>query len=796
MNSGLPQIRDDDDAPSDASVTAALRLGLDAPTARTSGRAGHAALDVTTVGESLPRGGEPLDVTTLRTSGPGRDLTTVPDIPAAKARLELTAPSVGQLRREPRLDVTAATASTVHAGALPESALERTVGPSSDVSTTRRGSPAAVTEIGASADAAIEGGDAPLPRQIGRYPVLRRLGSGGMGTVYAAFDEALARRIAVKMLHVGLHLPPGVRAPIIAEAQAMARLSHANVVQVYELGEHEGGLFLAMEYVEGRTLTDWLKEQARSWPEIVRIFLAAGEGLAAAHRAGIIHGDFKPDNVLVDRAEVPRVADFGLARVASEGPGLVAGTPAYMAPEQLLGAPSDAPSDQFSFCVALYAALYGQAPFAGDTFAELTHNVTTGALRAPPPRTGVPAGLHAALVAGLATDAARRHPSLDALLAALREHLPDQTGTSRAAWLVASVLAAALLIAFMWSRGGPTGPTIADMSRIAQRALVALGAAARAEWVYPGERSDPQATAIRALVALERLPAPAGDYARARADHLRTVLAGDLAALGDRYWDDERTRPFARDFYAQTLIFRPDHDLALRRSRLTVGQLADLRDQAEESGFTPEQLEAAAPLKILATTTDPAVIAALVADQERCSEPVPAAIGGAAPAGHAPTEPPPEPTPEPTAPPPEPAAPPPEPAPTQPAAKPPAPRAVDTSALIEEAENARRTGQDGRASTLFRKALALDPGESIALAGLSDIAFDRGDFNEAADLATRAIRSAPEIAEHHTRLGDARFKLDQIPEARAQYKRAIALGDPRAQRRLDLLDRPPATERP
>ncbi|MCA9694961.1 MAG: serine/threonine protein kinase, partial [Myxococcales bacterium] len=224
--------------------------------------------------------------------------------------------------------------------------------------------------------------DAPVGvGQIGRFIVLRRIGVGGMGVVYLAYDNALDRRVAIKVLR-GLGPPaPERRARFAREAQAMARLSHPNVVQIYEAGESDGALFLAMEYVRGGSLRTWLLGQdakdergataTRGWREIVAMFAQAGRGLAAAHEAGLVHRDFKPDNVLVDGDGVARVGDFGLARLLEEAPAeapagpapalhsltatrAVMGTPAYMSPEQHAGRPADARTDQFSFCVALW----------------------------------------------------------------------------------------------------------------------------------------------------------------------------------------------------------------------------------------------------------------------------------------------------------------------------------------------------------------------------------------------------------------------------------------------------------
>ena len=690
-------------------------------------------------------------------------------------------------------------ASESRAATIPASRLDDTAAPSSSVA----GSATVVS--GAPAPLALD--DEVVPRRIGRFAVLRRIGRGGMGSVYAAYDEELDRRVAVKVLHVGLDLPPEGRAPIVAEAQAMARLSHAHVVQVYELGEHEGGFFFAMEYVEGETLSAWLREESRAWPEVLQIFLAAGQGLAAAHRAGIVHRDFKPDNVLVDRDGVPRVADFGLARSAAEGSWQVAGTPAYMPPEQLLGGKIDARSDQFSFCVALHVGLYGLAPFGGDDLATLTENVTKGVMRPRPAGTAVPSALHEVLVKGMSTSPSDRFPTMEALLDELRRQVPEEGRSRWSVGLLMTLVASLAVVLYLLTRGAPAGPSLPDLKRVAAEIVRARSAAARTEWVYPSETGDPGKTAIRTILELERVPAPADDYARGKAEALRQIFAEDLAAIGERYWGDTKTRPFARDFYSQVLIFRPDHELALRRSRLTLGQVSDFRERAEEAKFSAEELAAAAPLRVLATTRDPAVIAAIVAAREACVEPVPANTSssrgrGTAPSEPAPSEPAPsEPTPsEPT--PSEPASSEPtpsEPAPSEPASGSAAPErrgaakarasVRDLSELIEEAENARRRGQDARAAALFREVLADSPREATALAALSDIAFDRGDYREAAVFAEQAAKAAPAIGEHQTRLGDARYKLGDVAAARGAFERAQALGDTRAQRRLALLEK-------
>jgi tetratricopeptide (TPR) repeat protein len=273
--------------------------------------------------------------------------------------------------------------------------------------------------------------EAPLPRgtAVGRYLVLERLGAGGMGVVYAAYDPELNRRVALKLLRteaLGLEAEAG-RAYLLREAQAMARVSHPHVVPVYDVGTFDGQVFLAMELVEARTVRQWLRDAPRSWHEVLDAFVQAGMGLAAAHSAGLVHGDIKPENLLVGQDGRVRVTDFGLARTTAPGkpgedmPRVAGGTPAYMAPEQFSdGGRADVRSDQFSFCAALFEGLYGERPFAGATMAELAQEVQAGRVRPVPRGTPVPSWLHRVVLRGLEAEPGRRHASLEALLAALR----------------------------------------------------------------------------------------------------------------------------------------------------------------------------------------------------------------------------------------------------------------------------------------------------------------------------------------------------------------------------------------
>ncbi|MDQ3338256.1 MAG: protein kinase [Myxococcota bacterium] len=276
---------------------------------------------------------------------------------------------------------------------------------------------------------------------LDHYVIERELGSGGMGVVYAAFDTELQRRVALKVLRDGLTDQAQQR--LLREARAMARLTHPNVVTVYEVGSANARDFVAMELVDGESLAEWLRAERRREHEILDAFISAGRGLAAAHGAGMVHRDFKPHNVLRSKGGRVVVTDFGLARDAADPltatlpvpptsgppptdsalsdltvPGSLVGTPAYMAPEQWSGGRLTPATDQFAFCVALWEALSGERPYRGITLEALREQVTAGpdALDA----SKLPHRFRRLLRRGLAADPRARWPSMDALLSRLQ----------------------------------------------------------------------------------------------------------------------------------------------------------------------------------------------------------------------------------------------------------------------------------------------------------------------------------------------------------------------------------------
>ncbi|WP_223758587.1 serine/threonine-protein kinase [Myxococcus sp. RHSTA-1-4] len=331
---------------------------------------------------------------------------------------------------------------------------------------------------------------------VGRYHILDKLGSGGMGVVYSAYDPELHRRVAIKLLHPDANTVARVdgASRLLREAQAMARLSHPNVVSIHDVGTFAGRVFIAMELVEGLSLRHWLRAEHRTWREVLEVFRQAGRGLAAAHAAGLVHRDFKPANVLVSQDGRAQVTDFGLARTTAdqeaaeagrrttpgrvaitgddllESPlteaGLVMGTPAYMPPEQHEDGRTDARGDQFSFCASLYEALYGQLPFEGKRAPEYLREARSGRVRPPPRSSRVPAWLFRAISRGLSPSPDARYPSMGVLLEALGRD-PSAAWRRRGAVAAAALLLTSAVGLTWWAGNRRQAPCRGSEARLA-----------------------------------------------------------------------------------------------------------------------------------------------------------------------------------------------------------------------------------------------------------------------------------------------------------------------------------------
>lgn len=360
------------------------------------------------------------------------------------------------------------------------------------------------------------------PATIGRYLVIEQIGSGGMGEVYAAYDRDLDRRIAIKLLHQARSDVDGRRRErLLREAQAMARVSHPNVVHIHEVGTAEEQVFLAMEYVSGPTMADWLANQTRSWQEIVDVIAQAAAGLAALHRAGLVHRDVKPSNIIVGDDGRVRVLDLGLVGVESNDDrpqgkqpqdlqesvrefgtsslykqtdltrtGEYVGTPAYMSREQFLGIALTPATDVFSLSVVLYEGLSGAHPFMGDTFQKLRENVVIGRIKSTELASSIPPRLRALVLEGLSTQPNNR-PTMEAF----RQRLSDAPRPARRWWmLLSTLLAAALLATLLFSRVGVSstcdGRQVSDEILTEDDVAAVRAAMVASELPYASELAD------------------------------------------------------------------------------------------------------------------------------------------------------------------------------------------------------------------------------------------------------------------------------------------------------------------
>jgi serine/threonine protein kinase/Flp pilus assembly protein TadD len=402
------------------------------------------------------------------------------------------------------------------------------------------------------------------PVRIGRHLVVRRIAEGAFGVVYEAYDPELERKLAVKVLRGGAAEGSiASSGSLLDEARNLAQVSHPHVVSVFDVGilpaqpGEAAAIYLAMEMVEGQSLHEWFAAGPHPWREVVERLRAAGEGLAAAHQAGVVHRDFKPANVLIGSDGRLRVADFGLAVAATGSTGthqgpvaesaseLRSGTPAYMSPEQHGGAPCDARTDIYAFCVSLYEGVYGQRPFAGSSWTELQAAKQTGEARFVGKR--IPGWLRQLIARGLGPRPEDRFATMRELLDVLDRRLSKRR---RRVGIAAGLVVVALGAGYAFATAGTGGrevcleasaATMADVwgDSVAGRIEAAFESTglpyATSAWKSSRERLDGYAESWRALDAevcearsfLER-NAPA--LLRQRETCLASRL-GDLASL-------------------------------------------------------------------------------------------------------------------------------------------------------------------------------------------------------------------------------------------------------------------------
>ncbi len=420
--------------------------------------------------------------------------------------------------------------------------------------------------------------DTPPTRSIGRLTIVRTLGAGGMGVVYAAFDPKLEREVAVKLIRAERD-HGAARARLEREALALAKLAHPNIVTVYDVGVHDGQVWVSMELVHGRTLSRWLAEERPRWRQTLAVIKQAGRGIAAAHAEGLLHRDIKPENIMVGDDGRVRVMDFGLAR-AERSPararagaletsaldqaltiaGAIMGTPAYMAPEQFLGLAADERTDEFSLAVTLWEALYGLRPFAGDSIEALRAAVTSGTRSPVRSDRNVPTWLRRVLDRALEVDRNKRFESVRVMLDAIEQIERRRRARAVVAGLSLGLLViAALGVAALWQwRAAESAQAelsamvvaLEERGRENQRAL-SVQRALRARSLIPADR-EVEALELATLAVGAYGPSWTRDPPAEATAALEHVLADDAAIVrAERRLD-------AHEGQVWTLAYSPD----------------------------------------------------------------------------------------------------------------------------------------------------------------------------------------------------------------------------------------------
>ncbi len=655
-----------------------------------------------------------------------------------------------------------------------------------------------------------------------RYRLRNWLGDGGMGVVYEAEHIDLERAVALKILRAPLADRDDERERFRQEARLTTRIVSPHVVNVLDFGVlRDGRVFYAMELLQGRPLSVEIGRGPMAPARAIGLLRQMCAGLAAAHASGVIHRDVKPDNAMIcessGRAYL-KLLDFGIASPASDATTKRAsGTPEYMAPEQIRGEAFDVRLDVYALGCTAYEMLTGSPPFCYDTSAEVVA-AQIDEIPLPPTRKveglQIPPQLEQVVMRCIAKDPDDRWASMAELEAALCEAqiaaglrtdwddlpLPDiapdrrarlearmprpaKARPSKRRWVAFASLGLAACAGLVWLPSSDVGA--ADHERVEQLAVSARAAATRGAYVYPLP-DDPTESAYATLVTLESIEGPAASLADETAGRLRRALADELVALGDGYWDDLDARPYARDYYAQAVLFDPQSSYARERAAFTPGELSDLRVRAETQDFTEPELEAAEPLAALAVVDEEQRAEVL---SEVTADPPTSPVASRRRAKPRPS---PTPTVERV----------PEPARVSvmvpvvtdlplelDASKPSALQKVGARSLARKGQRAFSHGQREAAETAFRRALELDPRNAAAMRGLSDVHFDRGEHERALHYAKRSTQVEPGSGSGFIRLGDAWFKLLDYPAARRAYRRAQELGRRDAAERLRRLDR-------
>jgi tetratricopeptide (TPR) repeat protein len=477
-----------------------------------------------------------------------------------------------------------------------------------------------------------------------RYRVLRLLGEGGMGSVYEAEHIDIGRHVALKVLHHEHCRRPGMVEMFREEARAASKIGSRYIIDVFDFGElADGRVLFAMELLGATTLADLDREVPMEPGRLLGILRQVCKGLGAAHRAGIVHRDVKPENILLytreGRRDSVKIVDFGIALVRGEhAPGAhrPMGTPEYMAPEQVTGVETDGRADVYALACTAYAVLAGRPPFQSRGVVELLAMQVSDV---PPPlrslRPDCPEALEAVVMRALAKDPDDRYRDMDDFEAALCEAqveaglttywddlslpdvdaerrdrllraMPEPFSPARAkagpwAWVAGAALLVGAAGGYLALRPEPEVAAAVERDRTVELLVdAARTAGARAYYVYPPADDRDLRTAYQSLIALEEVEGPLEDEAHAAAGELRQEFASTLERLGDAYWDKEGGRPFAIDYYIQAAMFGSRAPNVVERAPFTPGELADLRQRARAGEFHEAELIAAETLQVLA----------------------------------------------------------------------------------------------------------------------------------------------------------------------------------------------------
>jgi serine/threonine protein kinase len=387
----------------------------------------------------------------------------------------------------------------------------------------------------------------------GKYRIEGMLGQGGMGAVFAARNKLTGKRVAIKWL-LPEHTGSSTRERLLREARIAASIEHPNVVDIYDVGEHEGGLFLVMEYLRGPSLSEVLDEVGRMDPEpLIALLVPAMRGVHAAHQAGVIHRDLKPDNILLherDGAVVPKVVDFGVSKTVSASAtpapsltrtGALVGTPHYMALEQVDGSKDiDSRTDVYAFGVLIYRALTGHFPFDGESLGEIILKIgTCEAATMRSLRPDLPAGLDQVVLRALSRARGKRQRDLEELARALGPFTQARPGDPIDLALLPRALRSQLVANTRSEPAATAQPTPripTDRRRIRVLALVGFvlaGAVLLALAFRVSEREPPAARPAVPEAAAERapeLPAMPGPELPAASAPVQPAAAPPLAA--------------------------------------------------------------------------------------------------------------------------------------------------------------------------------------------------------------------------------------------------------------------------